>query len=60
MVVVVYVCVLTGDRGGAGRAHRAQRWYWQSSWRTCGVDHRYGSDLAWLWLWCRLAAVALI
>ena len=26
----------------------------------CGVGHRYGSDLAWLWLWCRPAAVALI
>ena len=29
---------------------------------TCGVGHRCGSDptLLWLWLWCRLAAVALI
>ena len=26
----------------------------------CGVGHRCGSDLALLWLWCRLAAVALI
>ena len=25
-----------------------------------GVGHRCGSDLAWLWLWCRLAATALI
>ena len=27
---------------------------------SCGVDHRRGSDPALLWLWCRLAAVALI
>ena len=27
---------------------------------SCGVGHRGGSDLAWLWLWCRLAAAALI
>ena len=28
---------------------------------SCGVDHRCGSDLALLlWLWCRLAAAALI
>ena len=27
---------------------------------SCGVDHRQGSDLALLWLWCRLAAVAWI
>ena len=27
---------------------------------SCGVDHRRGSDLAVLWLWCRLAAAALI
>ena len=27
---------------------------------SCGVDHRCGSDLAWLWLWHRLAAIALI
>ena len=27
---------------------------------SCGVDHRRGSDLALLWLWCRLAAVAPI
>ena len=29
---------------------------------SCGVGHRSGSDLAllWLWLWHRLAAVALI
>ena len=26
----------------------------------CGVDHRYGSDLASLWLWCRLAAAAAL
>ena len=26
----------------------------------CGVGHRHGSDLALLWLWCRLAAIALI
>ena len=25
-----------------------------------GVGQRYGSDLALLWLWCRLAATALI
>lgn len=30
----VALAELTGDRGGAGRAHRAQRWYWQSSWGT--------------------------
>ena len=23
-----------------------------------GVGHRYGLDLAWLWLWCRPAATA--
>ena len=27
---------------------------------SCGVGRRRGSDLAWLWPWCRLAAVALI
>ena len=27
---------------------------------SCGGGHRHGSDLALLWLWCRLAAVALI
>ena len=27
---------------------------------SCGVGHRCGSDPAWLWLWCRPAAVALI
>ena len=27
---------------------------------SCGVDHRHGSDLALLWLECRLAAAALI
>ena len=25
---------------------------------SCGVGHRRCSDLAWLWLWCRLAATA--
>ena len=27
---------------------------------SCGVGHRCSSDLAWLWLWCRPAAKALI
>ena len=27
---------------------------------SCGVGHRHGSDLAWLWLWCKPAAAALI
>ena len=27
---------------------------------SCSVDHSRGSDLALLWLWCRLTAVALI
>ena len=27
---------------------------------SCGVGHRSSLDLALLWLWCRLAAVALI
>ena len=27
---------------------------------SCGVGHRCGWDPALLWLWCRLAAVALI
>ena len=27
---------------------------------SCGVGHRHGSDLMLLWLWCRLAAIALI
>ena len=27
---------------------------------SCGVGHRLGSDPAWLWLWCRPAATALI
>ena len=26
----------------------------------CGVGHQCGSDSAWLWLWCRSAAVAPI
>ena len=27
---------------------------------SCGVSRRHGLDLAWLWLWCRLAAVVPI
>ena len=27
---------------------------------SCGIGHRFGSDPTLLWLWCRLAAVALI
>ena len=27
---------------------------------SCGVGHRCSSDLVLLWLWCRLAAIALI
>ena len=27
---------------------------------SCGVSHRHGSDLAMLWLWCRLAAATPI
>ena len=27
---------------------------------SCGVGHRNGSDPALLWLWCRMAATALI
>ena len=27
---------------------------------SCGVGRRHGSDLALLWLWCRLEATALI
>ena len=27
---------------------------------SCGVGRRFGSDPELLWLWCRLAAVALI
>ena len=27
---------------------------------SCGVGGRHGSDLLLLWLWCRLAAAALI
>ena len=27
---------------------------------SCGVGHRLSSDLALLWLWCRLTAIALI
>jgi len=27
---------------------------------SCGVGHRHGSDMALLWLWCRLAAVPRI
>ena len=27
---------------------------------SCGLGHRRGSDLALLWLWCRLAATAPI
>ena len=27
---------------------------------SCGVGHRQGSDTELLWLWCRLAAAALI
>ena len=26
----------------------------------CGVNNRHGLDLAWLWLWCKQAASALI
>ena len=27
---------------------------------SCGISHRCGSDQVLLWLWCRLAAAALI
>ena len=27
---------------------------------SCGVGHRHGLDLVWLWLWHRLAAAAPI
>ena len=27
---------------------------------SCGVGHRHGSDLAFLWLWCRPEAAAPI
>ena len=27
---------------------------------SCGVGHRWGSDLVLLWLWCKLAAVLSI
>ena len=27
---------------------------------SCGVGHRRGSDLTWLWLWYRLVASAAI
>ena len=27
---------------------------------SCGIGHRYGLDLTWLWLWCRTAATAPI
>ena len=27
---------------------------------SCGVGRRHGSDLVWLWLWCRPAATAPI
>ena len=27
---------------------------------SCGVGRRHDTDLAWLWLWCRLAAAAPI
>ena len=27
---------------------------------SCGVGHRHGSELASLWLWCRLEATAQI
>ena len=27
---------------------------------SCGIGHRHGSDLVWLWLWFRLAATAPI
>ena len=27
---------------------------------SCGADYRSGLDLAWLWLWCRSAAIAPI
>ena len=29
-------------------------------WMSCGIDSRRGLDLALLWLWCRLAAIAAI
>ena len=27
---------------------------------SCGVGRRFSLDLAWLWLWCKPASVALI
>ena len=37
-------------------------WHCHELWcrLSCGVGHRYSSDLVLLWLWYRLAAVALI
>ena len=34
--------------------------WWSGIAMSCGVGCRRGSDLALLWLWCRLAATALI
>ena len=31
-----------------------------AQWASCGIGHRCGSDLVLLWLWCRVAAAALI
>ena len=37
------------------------QWVKQSSVAvSCGVGHRFGLDLAFLWLWCRPASVAVI
>ena len=33
---------------------------WVKDPASCGVGRRRGSDLALLWLWCRLVATALI
>ena len=43
-----------------GSSPSLSQWVKDLALLSCGVGHRHSSDLALLWLWCRLAAVAPI